>query len=157
MTLLVLNLLLSLAWIALTGQFTPVNLLIGFLLGYLLLWIMQRGNRSSPYFFKSRQALSFALFFAWEIIRANARVAYDVVTPRHHMKPGIVAIPLDADTDNEITILANLITLTPGTLSLEVSPDRRILYIHAMYIQDADQFRLNIKEELERRLLEVLR
>ena len=157
MTLFVLNLLLSLAWMALTGQFTPVNLIIGFALGYLLLWIMQRTGKPSVYFLKGRQVVHFVIFFALEVIKSNIRVAYDVLTPRHRMTPGIVAIPLDAKTDTEITLLANLITLTPGTLSLDVSTDRRVLYIHAMYIEDSDQFRREIKERLERKLLEVLR
>ena len=157
MTLFLLNLLLSLAWIALTGQFTPINLIIGFALGYILLWIMQRSGEPSNYFLKGRQVVHFILFFAWEVIVANVRVAYDVLTPRHRMTPGIIAIPLDVKTDREITILANLITLTPGTLSLDVSTDRRVLYIHAMYIQDVDRFKESIKKELETRLLEVLR
>jgi multicomponent Na+:H+ antiporter subunit E len=157
MTIFVLNLLLSLAWIALTGQFTPINLIIGFALGYLLLWIMQRSEKPSTYFLKGRQVVHFIIFFAWEVMMANIRVAYDVLTPRHRMTPGIVAIPLDAKTDREITILANLITLTPGTLSLDVSADSRVIYIHAMYIKDVDKFKESIKKEFEKRLLEVLR
>lgn len=151
------NVLLSVAWIALTGQFTPVNLVIGFALGYAMLWVGPRAERSSVYFIKVRQGVGFAFFFAREVIEANLRVAYEVLTPRHQMSPGVVAIPLSAKTDAEITILANLITLTPGTLSLDVSNDRSVLYIHAMHIGDVDQFRRKIKEELERRLLEVLR
>ena len=73
------------------------------------------------------------------------------------MKPGIVAIPLDAKTDLEITFLANLITLTPGTLSLDCSEDRKTLYIHSMYIDDLEKFRAEIKNTLEKRLLEVMR
>jgi multicomponent Na+:H+ antiporter subunit E len=75
------------------------------------------------------------------------------------MRPGVVAIPLDVQTDAEITLLANLITLTPGTLSLDVSTDRRVLYIHVMYIDndDVEAVRRKIKEGFERRVLEVLR
>jgi len=73
------------------------------------------------------------------------------------MRPGIVAVPLDAETDAEITLLANLLTLTPGTLSLDVSADRRFLYVHMMYIEDADVARRQIKDGYERRVLEVLR
>jgi multicomponent Na+:H+ antiporter subunit E len=152
-----LNVLLSLAWMALTGQFTPTNLAIGFVLGYVALWMTQRGDRSSDYVIKLRQVAGFALFFAWEVIKSNLRVAYEVVTPGHQMAPGIIAVPLDAKTDAEITMLANLITLTPGTLSLDVSTDRHVLYIHVMYIEDVDQFKRKIKQDLERRLLEVLR
>jgi len=73
--------------------------------------------------------------------------------------PGVVAIPLDARTDVEIALLANLITLTPGSVTLDLSEDRRVLYVHAMYIDggDVEAYRRAIKEGLERRVLELLR
>ena len=83
--------------------------------------------------------LRFAVFYIWDLILANFRVAYDVMAPTHRMRPGVVAIPLDAKTDVEITMLANLITLTPGSVSLDVSSDRRFLYLHAMYIDDVEE------------------
>jgi multicomponent Na+:H+ antiporter subunit E len=73
------------------------------------------------------------------------------------MRPGVVAVPLDARTDAEITLLANLITLTPGTLSLDVSADRSFLYVHAMYVDDVNDVKRQIKDGFERRLLEVMR
>lgn len=142
---------------ALTGQFTEANFLLGYMVGYAILWLTQPATASAVYFRKMRQVLGFLLYFLWELTKANMRVAHDVLTPRHRMNPGIVAVPLDAKTDAEITFLANLITLTPGTLSLDVSEDKRVLYIHAMYIEDPYQFKREIKEGLERRLLEVLR
>jgi len=151
------NVLLALAWIALTKQFTPTNLIIGFGLGYLTLWVTQRTHGSSAYFTKFRQGIGFAFFFAWELLKANLRVTFEVLTPGHQMSPAIIGIPLDVKTDGEITILANLITLTPGTLSLDVSSDRSVLYIHAMYVEDVAQFKQQMKDGLERRLLQVLR
>ncbi len=76
-----------------------------------------------------------------------------------YVSPGVVAIPLDARTDAEITLLANLITLTPGSVSLDLSEDRRLLYVHAMYIDggDIETYRRSVKEGLERRVLELLR
>jgi len=74
------------------------------------------------------------------------------------MQPGVVAIPLDARTEVEITVLSNLITMTPGSLSLDVSADRRVLYLHTMYGgDDPDRLREEIKTKFERRVLEVLR
>lgn len=154
---LLLNILLALAWLALTGQFTPTNLVIGLGLGYVLLWLTrQTSQQPSNYFNKVRQVVGFTLFFLWELILANLRVAYDILTPRHHMRPGVVAIPLDIESDAAITLLANLITLTPGSLSLDVSSDRRTLYVHAMHIDNVEQFRREIKEGFERRVLEVM-
>jgi multicomponent Na+:H+ antiporter subunit E len=79
--------------------------------------------------------------------------------PGSYVCPGVVAIPLDARTDAEITLLANLITLTPGSVSLDLSEDKRWLYVHAMYIDggDIDAYRRSVKEGLERRVLELLR
>ncbi len=155
------NFLMAIIWVALTEQFTPGNLMIGFGLGYLILafaqLIMGKEKGKSNYVSKVRQVFGFALYFLWELVLANLRVAYDVVTPAHHMRPGVIAIPLDAQTDAEITTLANFITLTPGTLSLDVSEDRKVLYIHAMYIHDREALRREIKSGLERRVLEVMR
>jgi len=151
------NMLLAAVWAALTAGFTPGNLAAGFVLGYLILAFAQPLLGPSNYFAKVRQVTGFLFYFLWELILANLRVAYDVVTPTHHMRPGVIAIPLSAQTDAEITALANLITLTPGTLSLDVSEDRRFLYIHAMYIDDRQALQQEIKDGLERRLLELLR
>lgn len=151
-----LNILLALVWIGLTGQFTVENFVVGFGLGFVLLWLSQRVMGRSVYFRKVPQVISFVGFFIWELILANLRVAYDIVTPRHYMRPGVVAIPLDITREVEIVLLANLITLTPGTLTLDISDDRRILYVHAMHIDNLEQFRRDIKEGYERRVQEVL-
>jgi multicomponent Na+:H+ antiporter subunit E len=97
----------------------------------------------------------FVLFYLVELFLANLRVAHDVLRPHHRMKPGIIAIPLDAKSDLEIMALTNLITMTPGTLSLDISTDRRMLYIHAMYIDDLEGLRLEIKDGLEKKVMEV--
>lgn len=109
------------------------------------------------YAVKLWQLVTFIGFFLWELVVASLRVGYDIVTPDHHMRPGIVGVPLDARTDLEITLLANLITLTPGTLSLDVSDDRQTLYIHVAYLTDRDELEREIKQRFERRLLELLR
>jgi multicomponent Na+:H+ antiporter subunit E len=153
------NLLLALVWVGMTGEFTPLNFAIGFALGLLILFFARRVVGTPNYLVKAVQALDLAAFLLWELLLANLRVAYDVLTPGFHMRPGVVAIPLDAKSDIEITLLANLITLTPGTLSLDVSSDRRVLYIHVMYVDndDLDEVRRKIKSGFERRVLEVLR
>jgi multicomponent Na+:H+ antiporter subunit E len=154
---LLLNLLLALTWAAATGDFTLGNLGLGFTVSFAILAFAQPVVGSSAYFVKVPRVFRLAAFFLWELVVASLRVAHDVVTPTHYSRPGVLAIPLEATTDVEITMLANLISLTPGTLSLDVSPDRRVLYIHAMFIDDPDRVRRQIKDGLERRLLEVLR
>lgn len=148
---------LALAWAAVTGSFAPRTLAFGFALGFGILVLTRRIVGAPNYGRKVVQVLGLALFFLRELLLSNLRVAFDVLTPGLRIRPGVVAIPLDVESDAEITLLANLITLTPGTLSLDVSADRRVLYIHAMYIDDPDAVRQQIKNGFERRVIEVLR
>jgi multicomponent Na+:H+ antiporter subunit E len=102
------------------------------------------------------RAATFALYFVRELILSNFRVAYDVLRPLRYLSPGVIAIPLDLETDVQITMLSNLITLTPGTMALDVSDDRKVLYIHAMHVRDAERVKRAIKEGFERRIREIL-
>ena len=151
------NIILAVLWALLSGDISQYSLMTGFVLGYLVLGMMATQATEKSYFKKVRQTLAFALEFLKELALSTYRVAYDILTPTHYMKPGVIAFPLEAKTDAEITMLANVITLTPGTLSLDVSEDRKTLYIHAMYIDDPDALRREIKEGLEKKLLEKMR
>ncbi len=157
MTLFLSNIGLALIWAVLTGRFSPSNLAIGFFLGYLALRALRRILKPSPYFSTLPQVFEFAGYFVWELILANWRLAIDVLTPRHRMQPRILAVPLKVRSEGEITLLANLISLTPGSLSLDVSRDRGVLYVHAMYASDADAVRRSIQTGLERRVIELVR
>jgi multicomponent Na+:H+ antiporter subunit E len=152
-----LNIFLALVWAASTGSIDLPNLAVGFVFAYLVLWLARPALGETRYFRKLPQAFAFAAFFVWELILSNLRVAADVLSPRPRRRPGVVAVPLDATEDAEITLLANLVTLTPGTLSLDVSEDRRTLYVHGMFVDDPEVFRREIKEGFERRVLELLR
>jgi multicomponent Na+:H+ antiporter subunit E len=157
MTSLLWNMALALAWVAVTGDLTAGNLALGFGIGFLVLFFTAPILGTRAYARKVIQVLNLALFFVWELILANLRVAYEVLTPGYQLRPGVIAIPLDVRTDAEILLLTTLITLTPGSFSLDVSADRSELYLHAMYIDDPDQVRRQIKDGFERRVLEVLR
>jgi multicomponent Na+:H+ antiporter subunit E len=151
------NILLALIWVALSGHFTGLNLFIGFMLGYLILgYALRDVPVFANYAGKVPRFVLFIGFFIKELVKSNLRVAHDVLTRTHHMRPAVIAFPLEATTDGEITILANLISLTPGTLSLDVSSDRSVLYIHVMYLDDEAEVHAGIKY-LEYRVLELLR
>lgn len=106
---------------------------------------------------KIYQAFSFIVFYIGSLIAANLRIAWDLVTPGLKIHPGFIAIPLKTRNDAEILLISNLVTMTPGTLSLDVSPDRRFLYVHVVYSQNSEEVRRNIEEKLQGRVLEVFR
>lgn len=150
-------LLLAILWMCMTEAFTLANLMIGFAIGYTILYVSQHVLGVSGFIAKLPRFVAFVGHFTLELLRANVRVAHDVLTPTYYMRPGILAIPLDAETDLEITSLANLISLTPGTLSLDVSTDRRVLYIYTMFTDDRESLVRDIKKGLEKPILELLR
>ncbi|MDQ7734371.1 Na+/H+ antiporter subunit E [Halomonas sp. SpR1] len=151
------NLLLGLAWVLLSGDFSGLNLLVGLIFGYITLVLIEPQLDSlKGYPARVPRFIGFIGFFLKELIQANLRVAFDIVTPPWHMKPGVIAMPLSARTEMEITLVANLISLTPGTLSLDVSDDRKVLYIHAMFLDNEEELRRNLKE-MEHRALELFR
>ncbi len=157
MTALLQNLLLALIWTMLTGDMSFGNLMIGLLLGYLILLFQKASSHQGRYARKVSALLRFAGFSIYELLSSSIRVAHDVLTPTLHARPGIIAIPLEVESDIEITTLANIITLTPGTVTLDISEDHKVLYVHAMFADDPERVRREIKDGLERRLLEIMR
>lgn len=151
---LLLNILLAFVWAAVTGTMSIQNLLIGFLIGYGVVFMLQPLLGRESYGGRIIYWIGFLFWFVKELFLSSIRVAIDVLTPAHKMNPGVIAVPLDVETDGEITFLANTISLTPGTLSLDVSQDRKTLYIHAMYIRgsDIESEKLAIKHDVERRV-----
>ena len=153
-----LNIGLSSAWAALMGSFDATTLATGFAIGYVVLWATQPALGPSAYVTGVGRAVAFVVFYLAELVWSSIQVAMDVCRPRLDMCPGVVGLPLRAHTDAEITVLANLISLTPGTLSLDLSPDRRVLYVHAMDLEEgADALRVDIRDRLESRVLTLLR
>jgi multicomponent Na+:H+ antiporter subunit E len=151
------NLLLSFIWVALTGSLYYSNFLFGFLIGFFILWIMNRQETDRRYFNKVPKTIGFLFYFLYEMIAANVQVAYDVVTPNYFFKPGIIRYPLEAVTDIEINLLSSIISMTPGTLILDISEDKKFLFIHVMYLKNQEHFITQIKKGFEHRLLEILR
>jgi multicomponent Na+:H+ antiporter subunit E len=149
--------LLALAWMALTGDGSLPAVAFGLALGGLLLRLARPLGGEGLRRVRVLRLPGFLLFFLRELVAANLSVAAAVLAPRGRLRPAIVAVPLSLERDAEIALLAHLITLTPGTLSLDVSPDRRTLYVHAMATRSPDDLRREIQQGFERRVLEVFR
>ena len=151
------NILLAAAWVLMTGSFEFLNYVFGFAIGYTVILLMSRSvSALTDYPRRLPRAIYFLLYFIGELIKSNVKIAFDIITPTFLGKPGVIGIELEAKTNLEITLVANLITLTPGTLSLDVSANKKILFVHAMYLIDEDEVRAELKH-LEQRLLKVMR
>lgn len=153
------NVVLTVFWMLVTESFTLSNFLVGFAICFLIL-LLARPLFDAPsrrYFTLAWKLPRFMALMLWEIVLSSIRVAQAVLSPQMPIKPGIVAYPLEAKSDLEITLLANLITLTPGTLSLDVSSDRKVLYVHGMFVDDPQAVIQSTHNSLEKAVLEVTR
>jgi multicomponent Na+:H+ antiporter subunit E len=154
---LVINLALTGLWVLITGDASLVNAVVGFGISFLLLlWLWPHADRAS-YFRKLPQTLAFAGYFASQLVKSSLQVAREVVARQPRRKPAIFSVPLTATTDAEITLLMNLITLTPGTVVIDHDPANHRMWIHAMFAAQPDQVKQQIKDGFEKRVLELLR
>lgn len=157
MSLFALNLLLAVTWALATGSLSELNLAVGFVIGIVVLHFVGGAVGDARYAKRLLRIVNLVLYFLYALTLSSVRVALDVLRPTLRMKPAVIAVPLDVTSDAEITLLANLISLTPGTLSIDVARDKSVLYVHAMYGGDPEALASEIKRTFERRILEVFR
>jgi len=152
------NLLLALLWASLQ-QFRPIDLLSGFVLGFLILALGRNwlGEGATPYIRRMPVFIGFIGFYIGELLTSTFGVVLALFRDQSTLRPGIIAFPLEARSDLEIVLLNNLLSLTPGTLGVSLSADRMLLYVHIIDVPDPEAARERIRTGLERRLLEVLR
>lgn len=155
MRFIVVNLLLTLVWAFVTGSFTLHNLALGFAIGAMSLLLVREQLPASLNRVRPIKLLLLAGLFFKELTLSAIKVAVMVLRPNMRLRPGIFAYPLTITRDFEITLLANLITLTPGTLSVDVSDDRKMLYVHALSCHDPAAERRAISSGFERRIREA--
>ncbi len=156
-TVFLMNLLLAAAWGAVTGSFTPLNLIFGFILSGIALFLIREQIAFRDYFQRGRRVLILAGSFFKELVLSSWRVLLIVIKPKIRLHPDIIAVPLSVSEDFEITLLANMVTLTPGTLSVDVSEDRKVLFVHCLNVPYPEETIDGIKNGFERQILEAFR
>ncbi len=150
------NLLFAVLWAALSGAFTLTSLGIGFLVGFAALSVARPLFTEDGYFLRLPRLIRLSVMFLWELVKSSIRVAVDVLTPGPRSHPGIIAVPMRSRSETEIFLFSSLVTLTPGTLSLDLSEDCQTLYVHAMFVDDPDALRAELRDTLETPVLKAL-
>lgn len=151
-----LTLLLTLVWCLLNNTASPGMVVFGLILGTIIPIVTAAYWPDRPYLHRPVRMLIYVLIVIWDIILANINVALIVLFKRNEsMQPNWVPIPLDLRTPEAIAILAGTITLTPGTVSADLSDEGHALLVHALDAPDPDAVRDEIKSRYERRLKEI--
>lgn len=148
------TLILTGVWLLL-NDFTAGHLVLGLLLGLMIPWIAGRLSDPHPRVQRPLLAFFYMLKVLWDIVVSNFEVAYRVLRPNKHLRPGLIALPLDITGHFPLAVLASTISLTPGTVSAEFSEDLKWLYIHALHIEDEQALIDTIKTRYEAPLREI--
>ncbi|WP_186576479.1 Na+/H+ antiporter subunit E [Aquibacillus kalidii] len=152
-----LNIIIAGMWMFLSESYTFSAFISGYIIGILLLLVLQRFIPDAFYMKRVVKVIKLVLLFFKELLLSNIEIVKLVYKPKQTFEPGIFALPTELKSNWEITILANLITLTPGTLSVAVSDDNSFIYIHAMDIGDSEESINSIKDTFEKAIMEVTR
>ena len=149
------TLLLAILWLLLVNTLNLGHILLGLFLGWAIVHLCGTFLLTVP---KVRKPLGLLLFIGkvfYDIVVANLQVVKLVLGPKAKLQPGFVEIPLELTDDLAISILASVITLTPGTCSADLSADRRILLVHGIDVPDPQALVADIKARYEAPLKEV--
>lgn len=155
MKMLVFNLVLAIFWVAVTGSASLHNLIFGLLIGAISVGLVRHQIGGTGYFSRGSRIIALFCLFLYELMASAWSVAKLVCSPRMNLQPGIFRYELSLENDSEIVLLANMITLTPGTLTVDVSDDKKYLYIHALDCADPDALRKSIADGFEKKIREA--
>ncbi|MDN8589384.1 Na+/H+ antiporter subunit E [Paenibacillus sp. 11B] len=153
----VLNLIIAFVWMFLNNAWNGVGFLTGYLLGLLLIGSMRRFFPQRFYIVRVWAIIKLIALLFKELVRASIEVIRQIVKPKLDIRPGIFTYQTQLSSDWEVTLLCLLISLTPGTLPLEISGNQRKLYIHALDIKDQQKMSDDIKNTFEKAIMEVTR
>lgn len=153
------NVIIAFVWTFLQPHPTWRSFLMGYAAGLLVLYLyFLAAEQRSPFYLRVVWAAAVLLgAYFYEVGRSALRVSYLILHPRLPVSPGIVRVPLDVQSPGAVATLAGMITMAPGTFTIDLSEDGRYLYVHALEAEDPDEVTAEIKERLERRILRVWR
>ena len=150
-----LNMVLAFLWMFIKVSYDPISFIKGYIFGLLIIFVLRRSFGSRFYLFRLWSFIKLIFIFIKELILSNIAIVKVVLKPKLDMRPAIFAMDTELTKDWQITLLSSLITLTPGTLVIDVSEDNKTLFIHAMNIGEVEDEINSIKNSFEKAILEV--
>lgn len=135
---------LTLVWVTLWETLSWANVLGGLLVSGAVLLILPPKPGSSDVGFRLLPAIKLLIYFLWKLIEASGKLAFEIVTPRNRINAAVVSVTLTSDVDGIIIAVANMISLTPGTVTLEVDRKTNTLFIHVLHLLGLEAERASV-------------
>lgn len=135
---------LTFVWIALWEEATWANLVGGVLAAAFVTALVPSGPPEAVHGFRPIAFLRLSIYFAWELVAASAILAWEVITPRNRINAAVLSVPLHTRSPRIATLVANMVSLTPGTLTLEVEETTMTLVIHVLHLDSIPESRRSV-------------
>ncbi|ETX10541.1 cation:proton antiporter [Marinomonas ushuaiensis DSM 15871] len=149
------SLLLFTVWLLLNNSISAGHIVLAVFFAITIPWLVSGMRDEHPKILKPWLAIRYVLMVMKDILTANVEVALLIIGPIKKLNPGFVAVPINIDSDLGITLLASTVSLTPGTVSAEVSKDKSWLYVHALHLDNEEELILSIKQRYEMPIKEI--
>lgn len=150
------SLMLFVIWLLMNNSISPGHIVLALFFAISIPLLVNGMRNEQPKIRRPWLALRYVLLVLKDILVANIQVAILVLGPVRKLRPGFVAVPLDVTSDVGITVLASTVSLTPGTVSVEVSENKQWLYVHALHLDNEQALIDDIKQRYERPIKEIL-
>lgn len=137
---------LTLVWVTLWESLTWANVSGGLLVAVAVLYLLPPREVRTSVGFRPLAALKLFSYFLWELVEASWQVVWEIITPEDRTRPAVVSVQTRSTVPGHITAVANMISLTPGTLSLEVDHDTRTIYIHVLHLDSFEETRAAVSD-----------
>ena len=147
---------LTLIWCGFSGNFGWLNIVFGTIVASVCYWVIP-ADQYAPYTIRIMPLFGLLLTVLIELIKSSMIVAWEVITPGNRAQPNIIEVTLSCQHEIERTVLANLISLTPGTLSVDFNKKDNTLLVHVMFAQDPTSTLHFIHNHLEPKVIKVFR
>ena len=151
------NLLIGVIWMFLQDDWSVLTFFSGYLFGLLVIFILRRYLSTKFYLVTLLAIVQLFLVFIYELFTSSILVIRQILRPKINITPGIFTLETDLEGDLEVTLLALLLTLTPGSVVVEVSSDNKMFYIHAMDIPESSDAVLQFTNKFEKAIKKVTR
>ncbi|HHY61051.1 MAG TPA: Na+/H+ antiporter subunit E [Clostridia bacterium] len=152
-----LNFFIAFLWMQMKDEWSTLNFFSGYLVGMGLIFMFRRFFAQPFYLGKLWSAFKLFLIFVRELVLSGIFVIQQTLKPEPTYKVGIVPLKTKLESDVELTLISLMITLTPGSVVLGISPDRTTLYVHAMGVPDATYGVMRAGDAFEAAIMEVTR
>ncbi len=149
--------LLAFTWCMLNKSIDPATFVVGILLGWASTALFHGLSPYEPFRINLWEGFKLLVVFTYEMIWANFQIAFIILSPKLHIRPGIIEYPVELRNEGAIVLFASMVSLTPGTLSVDISQDRKFIYIHAMIIDSPESLKAEIKKTFESRIQKMLK